>query len=82
MNTISHLPQLPASVTVDDLLAQGTPIEEAIAAASKGEPKGMADSLRGLYKSAQPASEVDLTSQVTVPRRFDFRATGRRSFKA
>ncbi len=50
----SHLPQIPAKVTVDDLLSQGVPLDEAVKAASKGEPKGMINSLQGLYKSAGP----------------------------
>jgi hypothetical protein len=49
---VSHLSQLPASTTVEDLISQGVPVEEAIAAAAKGEPAGMAESLKALYRSS------------------------------
>jgi hypothetical protein len=63
---VSHLSQLPASATVEDLVGQGVPLEEAIAAAAKGEPAGMADSLRGLYKASGSGLPADFGPGATA----------------
>lgn len=67
-SNVTHLPQVPAQQTVKDLLDQGVPLEEAIAAAAKGEPSGMAESLRGLFRSAGESPEVDLAGLSRAPK--------------